>query len=125
MKDHKKTVLHIVLDRLRKKHKLSIGKLAKESGICKTTLQYWHYGVSPQDNGKVLTLAQYFKVSLEYLLFGVEKDQEMAIDIERLRFINESARLQMKNQLSLFDNDKPEEIRKTMELTLKTLEGNC
>lgn len=49
-------------------------KVSKETGVPQSTLSDWKRGISTPKNDKLQKIANYFGVSLSYLLTGEEKD---------------------------------------------------
>lgn len=61
---------------LRKAKQLSQEKLAEELKVSRQAISKWEQGLALPDTENLLLLGQYFKVSLDYLLLGVdEKDK--------------------------------------------------
>lgn len=67
--------LYELFEKLLREHKTTIYRVSKDTGIPQTTLYEWKAGKSTPKVDKLLKIAQYFGVSLEYLLEGGEKDQ--------------------------------------------------
>lgn len=51
-------------------------KVSKETGVSQSTLSDWKRGLSTPKQDKLQKIADYFNVSLEYLMTGKEKDNE-------------------------------------------------
>ena len=49
-------------------------KVSKETGVSQSTLSDWKRGVSSPKQDKLQKIADYFNVSLEYLMTGEEKE---------------------------------------------------
>ena len=49
-------------------------KVSKETGVSQSTLSDWKRGISTPKQDKLQKLADYFNVSLEYLMTGKEKE---------------------------------------------------
>ena len=56
-------------------HNVSAYKVSKETGISQSTLSDWKRGVSTPKQDKLQKLAEYFGVSLNYLLTGDEEEE--------------------------------------------------
>ena len=54
---------------------MTLRDLAKATGIKPSTLSGWKNGSSPRDLSELKLCAQYFNVSMDYLLFGEQNDQ--------------------------------------------------
>lgn len=57
---------------LLKKHHISVAQLARSTNVPAKTLYQWTYGHHPRNFNQVMAIAQFFNVSLEYLLFKKE-----------------------------------------------------
>lgn len=58
---------------LRDKHGLSDYKVAQETGISASTLSDWKNGLYVPKMDKIVTLARFFEVPIEYFVNGVSK----------------------------------------------------
>lgn len=81
-------------------------KVSKETGVSQSTLSDWKRGISTPKQDKLQKLADYFNVSLEYLMTGKEKEggevyylneetRKVAQDIfenKELRMLSDAAR---------------------------------
>lgn len=67
--------LYEIFEKLLQEHETTINRVAVETGIPRTVLYDWKSGRSTPKVDKLLKIAQYFGVSLEYLLEGGERDQ--------------------------------------------------
>lgn len=95
-------------------------KVSKETGVSQSTLSDWKRGVSTPKQDKLQKIADYFGVSLEYLMTGEEKDtdryylnDETAEMAQRL-FENKDLRV-------LFDAAKdasPEDLKTTYDMLM-------
>lgn len=59
--------------KLRKESGMSQTELAKQLGVVQSTLSYWEQGKYDIDNSSLITLANYFDVSVDYLLGNAQK----------------------------------------------------
>lgn len=73
-------------------------RVAKETGISTATLTQWKNGISTPKQDKLQKIADYFNVSLEYLLTGKEKDST-----EFVYYLNEDA---AETAQEIFEKDK-------------------
>ena len=62
--------LIIVLNELIQNERITITKLAKETGVPIQTIHGWLVGKNPSNANHLRKVAKYFKVSIHYLLFG-------------------------------------------------------
>ena len=55
---------------IEQKPNLSNYKLAKDLGVSQTTIKNWRDGISNPDTAKIVDIANYFGVSIDYLILG-------------------------------------------------------
>lgn len=55
-------------------HGVTPYKVSKETGVSQSTLSDWKRGISTPKQDKLQKIADYFNVSLEYLMTGEEKE---------------------------------------------------
>lgn len=100
----KKVVIDVVLRRLVEEKNMTQKQVADAVGLPPSTFHDWNYGRIPRDLVAVDRIAEYFKVSLYYMLFGEKTDQEVAIkEARKAKFELEMYKLQNSAQLSLFE----------------------
>ena len=68
--------MYEIFEELLKKHNVSTYRVSKDTGIGASTFTDWKSGRSKPKNDKLQKIADYFGVSLEYLLTGEEKKEE-------------------------------------------------
>lgn len=96
-------------------------KVSKETGVSQSTLSDWKRGISTPKQDKLQKIADYFGVSLEYLMTGKEKGNE-----ERYYLNDETAEMaqtlfENKNLRVLFDAAKdatPEDLETTYNMLM-------
>lgn len=66
--------MYEIFERLLQKHGVSAYKVAKETGVTQSTLSDWKRGRSTPKTENMKKIADYFGVSVEYLLTGKEKE---------------------------------------------------
>lgn len=71
-----KLQLDIILNELIKLKRLTLREISRETGIAPSTIAEWQNGRSPRNPMHVKKVADFFGVSLHYLLFGKEDSQE-------------------------------------------------
>lgn len=76
-----------VFCRLRKEKNITQAELAKKLNIRQTTVSSWENGISVPDYPTLIKLADFFDVSIDYLLgreddFGVIQTQNAASDLD-------------------------------------------
>jgi transcriptional regulator with XRE-family HTH domain len=67
-----KPCLDRILNQLMANRKISISRLARETGVPKSSLFEWTTGRAPRNLGDIRRIAAYFQISLHYLIFGEE-----------------------------------------------------
>lgn len=73
--------LKSILKALLKEEGISISQLAKRTKVPVQTLHNWLSGVEPRSLKQVRKVSDYFEVSLDYLCFGVRRENQ-SDDIE-------------------------------------------
>ena len=66
--------MYEVFEKLLKANGVTAYRVGKETGISTATLTQWKKGVSTPKQDKLQKIADYFNVSLEYLMTGEEKE---------------------------------------------------
>lgn len=66
--------MYSIFEELLQKHKVSTYKVSKETGIAQSVFSSWKNGISTPKQDKMQKIADYFNVSLEYLMTGKEKE---------------------------------------------------
>lgn len=105
--------MYSIFEQLLQKHGVSSYKISKETGIAQSVFSAWKNGISTPKQDKLQKIADYFNVSVEYLITGNEKDGLNTY------YLNDDARemaqfmFENPNYKVLFDASrkvKPEEI---------------
>jgi len=68
--------MYEIFDLLLKKHNLSSYRVAKETGISQTTFSNWKAGRSTPKQDKLQKIADYFGVTIEYLMGKEERPNQ-------------------------------------------------
>lgn len=68
--------MYQIFDKLRKNKGVSVYRVAKETGISQSTFTAWKSGEYVPKHEKLVKLADYFGVSVDYLLTGEEPNQK-------------------------------------------------
>ncbi len=66
--------MYEIFEQLLQKFSITSYKVAKETGVSQSTLSDWKRGISTPKQDKLQKLADYFNVSLEYLMTGEEQE---------------------------------------------------
>lgn len=66
--------MYEIFERLLQKYGVSTYKVAKETGIAQSVFSSWKTGISTPKQDKLKKIADYFNVSVEYLMTGEEKE---------------------------------------------------
>nr|WP_308743254.1 helix-turn-helix transcriptional regulator [uncultured Anaerocolumna sp.] len=68
--------MYEIFEQLLQKHGITTYKVSKDTGISQTTFSNWKSGRSTPKQDKMQILADYFGVTVDYLL-GIEKDENV------------------------------------------------
>ena len=66
--------MYSIFEELLQKHGVSTYKVSKDTGIAQSVFSSWKNGISTPKQDKMQKIADYFNVSLEYLMTGEEKE---------------------------------------------------
>ncbi len=66
--------MYEIFSELLQTHGVTPYKVSKETGVSQSTLSDWKRGISTPKQDKLQKIADYFNVSLEYLMTGEEKE---------------------------------------------------
>lgn len=66
--------MYEVYEQLLQKHGTTNYKVAKETGIAQSVLSAWKNGISTPKQDKLQKIADYFNVSVDFLMTGKESD---------------------------------------------------
>lgn len=66
--------MYEVFEQLLQKFGVTPYKISKQTGVTQTTLSNWKNGKSTPSNSNLQKIADYFGVSVDYLMTGEEKD---------------------------------------------------
>lgn len=72
--------MYEIFEQLLQKHGVSSYRISKETGIAQSVLSAWKNGVSTPKQDKMQKIADYFGVSLEYLMTGKEEPDGYYLD---------------------------------------------
>lgn len=113
--------MYSVFEQLLQKNGVSTYKVSKDTGIAQSVFSSWKKGISKPKQDKMKILADYFNVSVEYLMTGKEKDggekyylNDDTAEIAQAVFENKDLRV-------LFDAAKdasPEDLKTTYEMLM-------
>ena len=119
--------MYEIFEKLLNEHGVTAYRVAKETGVTTATLTSWKQGKYTPKPEKMQKIADYFGVSLTYLMTGEEKENE-----ERYYINDETAQVaqeifENKELRALFDVQKdmaPDDLRAlhNMALALKRME---
>ena len=88
------------INELRNKNNITQLALAKELGVSRSSVNAWEMGISMPTIERLIDIAQYFHVSIDYLL-GL--DNRLTIDISSL---NEKEKTMIYNLIEIFINSQ-------------------
>ena len=66
--------MYSIFEELLQKYGVSTYKVSKDTGIAQSVFSSWKTGISTPKQDKMQKIADYFNVSLEYLMTGKEKE---------------------------------------------------
>ena len=110
--------MYEIFEQLLQKHGITTYKVSKDTGISQTTFSNWKSGRSTPKQDKMQILADYFGVTVDYLL-GIEKDENVQY------YLNDETReiaqeiFENKDLRILFDASrkaKPEDLKLIIEM---------
>lgn len=99
-------------EKLCKKYNVTPSKVSKATGISTATLSSWKKGIYTPKQDKLQLIADYFNVSIDYLMTGEEKAHTDSIAAEYIDVMDMYARLsdeekeQVVNMMKLFLKNK-------------------
>lgn len=108
--------MYEIFSELLQKHGVTPYKVSKETGVSQSTLSDWKRGVSTPKQDKLKKIADYFGVSLEYLMTGkaeTEKEPKLKPKDEKdIKEIISNTEQLLKQDGLMFDGDpaSPEAI---------------
>ncbi len=104
--------MYEIFEKLLEERGISAYKVSKDTGVTTATLTNWKQGKYIPKQDKLQKIADYFDVSLEYLMTGKEKEFEM-YSIENAELLakiakNKEAMKIMEYYMKLSEEDKKE-----------------
>ena len=66
--------MYSIFEELLQKYGISTYKVSKDTGIAQSVFSSWKNGISTPKQDKMQIIADYFNVSIEYLMTGKEKE---------------------------------------------------
>ncbi|MBP3888574.1 MAG: helix-turn-helix transcriptional regulator [Cellulosilyticum sp.] len=97
--------MYSVFEQLLQKNGVSAYKVSKDTGISQVTLSNWKNGISTPKQDKLKIIADYFKVSLNYLM-GLEDKDVYENELEAKNATEKEVLLLCRKV-----NDAPDEVR--------------
>ena len=61
---------------MRYENGVSVGTVAAETGLCRSNIYLWEGGKTEPSNFSLICLADYYKVSIDYILIGKKSEYE-------------------------------------------------
>ena len=121
--------MYDVFEKLLKERGLTAYKVSKDTGISQSVLSAWKTGVSQLKQDKIKILADYFGISIDYLMTGKDTEKESTSG-KKYYFSDETAEIaqklfENKDLRLLFDasrDARPEDLEFAAEM-LKRLKG--
>ena len=73
--------MYEVFEQLLQKHNITAYKVAKEAGVTQTALSNWKSGRSTPTTKTLKKIADYFGVTVDYLMTGKEAQKEKTVEL--------------------------------------------
>ena len=67
--------MYEIFEQLLQKHNISAYRVAKEAGVTQTSLSNWKSGRNTPSTSTLQKIADYFGVTIDYLMTGEEKEK--------------------------------------------------
>lgn len=91
-------IMYEIFSKLLQKNGVTPYKVSKETGVSQSTLSDWKRGISTPKSDKLQKIADYFGVSLGYLM-GTEEEEPNAIDKENNPIVLDDDALELLEEL--------------------------
>ena len=101
--------MYEIFEKLMKEHNVTAYKVSKETGIATSTLSDWKKGRSTPKQDKLQKIADYFNVTIDYLLTGKnpdKKERDYSLTIKEQTDIDDEAKEIIKNLTMSFSKNK-------------------
>lgn len=108
--------MYSIFEQLLQKNGVSTYKVAKETGIAQSVFSSWKSGISNPKADKLQKIADYFGVSVEYLMTGEEKDNSDKLSVELNNVYFSLAKEAQENNID------PRDIKMALEMLRKLKE---
>lgn len=113
--------MYSIFEQLLQKYGVSTYRVSKETGIAQSVFSSWKNGISTPKQDKLKKIADYFGVSVEYLITGEEKEggEKYYLNDETAEMAQ--ALFENKNLRVLFDAAKdasPEDLKTTYDMLM-------
>lgn len=108
--------MYEIFSELLQKYGVTPYKVSKETGVSQSTLSDWKRGISTPKTDNMKKIADYFGVSVEYLMTGEEKSEGYYLNEETAKLAQEM--FEDEDMRSLFDmkrNMPPERFQAHMD----------
>lgn len=73
--------MYEVFEQLLQKHNITAYKVAKEAGVTQTALSNWKSGRSTPTTKTLKKIADYFGITVDYLMTGKEEQKEKTVEL--------------------------------------------
>ena len=101
--------MYEIFEKLMKEHNVTAYKVSKETGIATSTLSDWKKGRSTPKQDKLQKIADYFNVTIDYLLTGnnpEKKERDYSLTIEEQEDIDDEAKKIIEELTMSFSKNK-------------------
>lgn len=101
--------MYEIFEKLMKEHNVTAYKVSKETGIATSTLSDWKKGRSTPKQDKLQKIADYFNVTIDYLLTGnnpEKKERDYSLTIKEQEDIDDEAKKIIEELTMSFSKNK-------------------
>lgn len=101
--------MYEIFENLMKEHGVTAYKVSKETGIATSTLSDWKKGRSTPKQDKLQKIADYFNVTIDYLLTGnnqEKKERDYSLSIKEQEKLDDEAKKIIEELSMSFSKDK-------------------
>lgn len=101
--------MYEIFEKLMKEHNVTAYKVSKETGIATSTLSDWKKGRSTPKQDKLQKIADYFNVTIDYLLTGnnpEKKERDYSLAIKEQADIDDEAKKIIEDLTVSFSKNK-------------------
>ena len=112
--------MYSIFEQLLQKYGVSTYKVSKDTGIAQSVFSAWKNGISTPKQDKIQKIADYFNVSVDYLMTG--KDTEFTLEMAQIDVTLSNMSKRMKEyalRLNNLPSDKQELVMNLIDTLMK------